>query len=83
MTLEDCDEAELTENLDGPKVALRTADKVEGPWSEDREIYEAEPINGGFVYAGVAYPYLDETGRTLPIAFTNNNHIQVIRVTFE
>ncbi|OTA00718.1 hypothetical protein A9Z42_0009920 [Trichoderma parareesei] len=68
--------------FNGPKVALRTADKVEGPWSEDREIYTAEPIAGGFVYAGVAYPFLDETGRTLTIAFTNNNHIQVIRVTF-
>ena len=63
-------------------MALRTADRVEGPWSEDREIYTAEPINGGFVYAGVAYPFLDETGRTLTIAFTNNNHVQVIRVTF-
>ncbi|KAL5085863.1 hypothetical protein Trisim1_009933 [Trichoderma cf. simile WF8] len=70
-------------HLNGPKVALRTAAKVEGPWSEDREVFEAEPIDGGFVYAGVAYPFLDETGKTLTIAYTNNNHIQVIRVTFE
>ncbi|UKZ57337.1 hypothetical protein TrVGV298_011190 [Trichoderma virens] len=70
-------------HLNGPKVALRTAAKPEGPWSEDREVFTAEPIDGGFVYAGVAYPFLDETGKTLTIAFTNNNHIQVIRVTFE
>jgi hypothetical protein len=69
--------------LDGPKVALRTAPKPEGPWSGDKEVFEADPIPGGFVYAGVAYPYLDETGKTLTIAYTNNNHIQVIRVTFE
>lgn len=75
--------AELTVHPDGPKVALRTAAKLEGPWSEDREVFEAEPIDGGFVYAGVAYPFLDETGKTLTIAYTNNNHIQVIRVTFE
>ncbi|GFP55887.1 hypothetical protein TASIC1_0006005700 [Trichoderma asperellum] len=70
-------------HLNGPKVALRTAPKPEGPWSQDKEVYEATPIDGGFVYAGVAYPYLDETGKTLTIAYTNNNHTQVIKLTFE
>ncbi|KAL7785872.1 hypothetical protein V8C37DRAFT_311453 [Trichoderma ceciliae] len=70
-------------HLDGPKVVLKAAPKPEGPWSEDRQVFAAEPIDGGFVYAGVAYPYLDETGRTLTIAYTNNNHIQVVRVRFE
>ncbi|KAI1630760.1 hypothetical protein F4809DRAFT_647078 [Biscogniauxia mediterranea] len=37
---------------------------------------------GGFVYAGVAHPYLDGSGKTLTISFTNDNHIQVIKVTF-
>jgi hypothetical protein len=64
-------------------VALRTASTPEGPWSQDKEVFEATPIDGGFVYAGVAYPYLDETGKTLTIAYTNNNHVQVIKVTFE
>lgn len=64
-------------------MALRTAPKPEGPWSQDKEVYEATPIDGGFVYAGVAYPHLDETGKTLTIAYTNNNHTQVIKVTFE
>lgn len=68
---------------DGPTVALRAAPAPEGPWSADVDIYTATPIDGGFVYAGVAYPYLDESGRTLTIAFTNNNHIQVICVAFE
>ncbi|KAH6609930.1 conserved secreted [Trichoderma cornu-damae] len=70
-------------HLNGPNVALRTAPRPEGPWSDDQEVFTAEPIEGGFVYAGVAYPYLDETGRTLTVAFTNNNRIQVIRVAFE
>lgn len=64
-------------------MALRTSEKLEGPWSEDREVFSATPIPGGYVYAGVAYPYLDETGKTLTVAYTNNNHIQVARVTFE
>ncbi|UNI21203.1 hypothetical protein JDV02_007213 [Purpureocillium takamizusanense] len=67
----------------GATVTIKTAPKPEGPWSEGKEIFTATPIDGGLVYAGVAYPYLDETGKTLAIAYTNNNHIQVIRVTFE
>ncbi|KOS22104.1 hypothetical protein ESCO_001905 [Escovopsis weberi] len=70
-------------HLNGPSVALRTAPTPGGPWSADREIFTATSIDGGFVYAGVAYPYLDESGRTLTIGYTNNNHIQVIKVTFE
>ncbi|GJC98923.1 hypothetical protein ColKHC_07749 [Colletotrichum higginsianum] len=54
----------------------------EGSWTPDVKIFEAAPIDGGLVYAGVAHPYLDETGRTLVISFTNNNRIQVIKATF-
>lgn len=61
---------------------MRTATKPEGPWSSDIKIYEQEAIDGGHVYAGVAHPYLDESGKTLVISYTNNNHIQVIKVTF-
>lgn len=67
----------------GATVAIKTAPKPEGPWSEGRELFTATPIDGGLVYAGVAYPYLDESGKTLTIAYTNNNHIQVIKATFE
>lgn len=75
----------MADNLlaDGPTVALRTAPSPEGPWSAHKDIFTAEPIDGGFVYAGVAYPHLDPSGKTLTIAFTNNNHIQVIKVEFE
>lgn len=70
-------------HVTGATVAIKTAPKPEGPWSEGRELFTATPIDGGLVYAGVAYPYLDESGKTLTIAYTNNNHIQVIKATFE
>ena len=63
-------------------MSLRTAPAPEGPWTADKEIYTDPPIDGGLVYAGVAYPYLDDSGKTLTIGFTNNNHIHVIRVNF-
>ncbi|OBR06947.1 secreted protein [Colletotrichum higginsianum IMI 349063] len=68
--------------IGGGTVFLRTAPAPEGPWTPDVKIFEAAPIDGGLVYAGVAHPYLDETGRTLVISFTNNNRIQVIKATF-
>ncbi|KAI0173493.1 hypothetical protein GGR52DRAFT_543230 [Hypoxylon sp. FL1284] len=63
-------------------VLLRTATALEGPWTPDVKVYTATPIDDGLVYAGVAHPYLDTTGQTLTISYTNNNHIEVIRVTF-
>jgi hypothetical protein len=63
-------------------VFLKTAPSPEGPWTEGKEIYKDEPIDGGLVYAGIAYPHLDESGETLTIGFTNNNWIRVIKVTF-
>ncbi|KAL0469601.1 hypothetical protein QR685DRAFT_527027 [Neurospora intermedia] len=63
-------------------VYLRTAQSLEGPWTPDVQVYKSEPIDGGLVYAGVQHPYLDPTGRTLVLSFTNNNHIEVIKVTF-
>jgi hypothetical protein len=64
-------------------VYLKTAPSPEGPWTEGKDIYKDEPIDGGLVYAGIAYPHLDESGETLTIGFTNNNWIRVIKVTFE
>ncbi|KAI5456902.1 hypothetical protein BGZ63DRAFT_365760 [Mariannaea sp. PMI_226] len=69
-------------DIGGNTVHLRTAPSPEGPWSADKAIFTATPIDNGLVYAGLAYPHLDETGRTLTIGFTNNNHIQIIKVTF-
>ncbi|GKT52338.1 uncharacterized protein ColSpa_12519 [Colletotrichum spaethianum] len=68
--------------IGGGSVFLRTAPSPEGPWTPDVKIFDAKPINGGLVYAGVAHPYLDESGKTLVISFTNNNRIQVIKATF-
>ncbi|KAF4975767.1 hypothetical protein FZEAL_7483 [Fusarium zealandicum] len=73
---------DLVNRVKGGTVCLRTAPNAEGPWTDNKEIFKAEPIDGGLVYAGIAYPHLDETGKTLTIGFTNNNHIQVIKVTF-
>lgn len=66
----------------GSDVLLRTATSLEGPWTPDVKVYTGTPIDGGLTYAGVAHPYLDASGKTLTISFTNNNHIEVIKVTF-
>ena len=63
-------------------VYLRTATALQGPWTPDVKVYSTKPIDGGLVYAGVAHSYLDTTGRTLVVSFTNNNHVEVIEVTF-
>ncbi|KAH8882158.1 hypothetical protein GQ53DRAFT_847776 [Thozetella sp. PMI_491] len=65
----------------GP-IFLRTVPSPEGPWTADVQVYQARPLNGGLVHAGVAYPYLDTTGQTLVIGFTNNNRIEVVKLTF-
>ena len=68
--------------IDWNKVALRTAASPEGPWSADVIVYEPKLL-GDFAYAGVAHPYLDSTGQTLTISYTNApNVIEVIKVTF-
>jgi hypothetical protein len=63
-------------------VAIRTAPKPEGPWSADVAVYTPTPIDGGFTYAPGVHPYLDASGDTPTISYTNNNHIEVIKVTF-
>ena len=68
--------------VDWNKVALRTAASPEGPWSADVIVYEPKLL-GPHAYAGVAHPYLDSTGQTLTISYTNApNVIEVIKVTF-
>ncbi|EKJ71895.1 hypothetical protein FPSE_07898 [Fusarium pseudograminearum CS3096] len=66
----------------GGTVFLKSAPSPEGPWTEGKEIFKDEPIDGGLVYAGLAYPHLDESGETLTIGFTNNNWIRIIKVSF-
>lgn len=64
------------------RVALRTAGSPEGPWSSDVIVYEPK-LHGPFAYAGVAHPYLDPTGQTLTISYTNApNIIEVVKVSF-
>ncbi len=64
------------------EVLLRTAPSPEGPWTPDVAVYTDTPIDGGLIYAGVAHPYLDESGQTLTVSWTNNNTIQVAKVSF-
>ncbi|KAK1755510.1 hypothetical protein QBC47DRAFT_190394 [Echria macrotheca] len=63
-------------------VFLRAATSLEGPWTPDVEVYTTTPIDNGLVYAGVAHPYLDPSGKTLVMSFTNNNNIEVIKASF-
>ncbi|KAH8705829.1 hypothetical protein BGW36DRAFT_422367 [Talaromyces proteolyticus] len=64
-------------------ISIRTAPTPEGPWAADVKVYTPTPIQGGFTYSPGIHPYLDPTGRSLTINYTNNNHIQVIKATFE
>ena len=63
-------------------VHLRTSQKPEGPWTPDVRVFKDEAIDSGFVYAGVAHPYLDPSGQTLTVSWTNNNHIRVAKIDF-
>jgi hypothetical protein len=63
-------------------IHLRTAQQPEGPWTPDVRVFKDDAIDGGFVYAGVAHPYLDESGATLTVSWTNNNRIRVARIDF-
>ncbi|KAI1280248.1 hypothetical protein F5Y07DRAFT_396402 [Xylaria sp. FL0933] len=71
-------------HLSGTNVVLRTATSIEGPWTPDITVYTATPKTAGdYVYAGVAHPYLDASGQTLTISYTNAAiAIEVIKVTF-
>lgn len=69
--------------IGGGDVYLRTATALEGPWTPDVKVYTATPIEGGLTYAGLAYPFLDESGDTVTLAYTNNNRTEVIKVSFE
>ena len=63
-------------------IHLRTATQPEGPWTPDVLVFRDNAIDNGFVYAGVAHPYLDSTGKTLTVSWTNNNHIRVAKIDF-
>lgn len=64
-------------------MALRTAPSPEGPWTSDIVIFKVKSKKGGYAYSGVAHPYLDPSGETLVISYTNHpNVIEVIKVTF-
>jgi hypothetical protein len=45
-------------------------------------VFTPTPIDGGYTYAPGVHSYLDTSGDTLTISYTNNNHIEVIKVTF-
>ena len=64
-------------------MALRTAPSPEGPWASDVIVYDVKCAEGGLAYAGVVHPYLDPSGETLVISYTNDpNVIEVIKVVF-
>ncbi|KAK0616478.1 hypothetical protein B0T14DRAFT_435101 [Immersiella caudata] len=67
----------------GVTLYMRTAKSLEGPWTPDLEIYTTTPIDDGLVYAGVAHPYLDSSGKSLVVSFTNNNRIEVVKAWFK
>ncbi|KAL3483413.1 hypothetical protein BJX62DRAFT_244908 [Aspergillus germanicus] len=70
-------------HFNGGDVAIRTAPSPEGPWSNDVSLFTPQPYPNGMVYAACTHPYLDESGKSLTISYTNLNHIQVIQTTFQ
>ena len=68
-------------HMGGGAVQIRTAPSPEGPWTADQMVYQ-DSDNGGYIYSGVAYPYLDTSGQTLTVAWTNNNQIRVAKISF-
>jgi hypothetical protein len=75
-------EAMTNHDPGGSTLNLRSAPAPQGPWTDDVKIYTTTPIDKGSVYAGVAYPSLDTSGQTLTVAWTNNNHIEVAKISF-
>jgi hypothetical protein len=62
---------------------MRTAPKPEGPWSGDVVVWNATFRSAGFIYAGVAHPYFDTTGKTLTVSYTNSPNVnEVVKITF-
>ena len=62
------------------QVLLRTADKPEGPWSAD---VVAWTVPKGLIYAGVAHPYVDASGKTLTVSYTKEPNInEVVKLVF-
>lgn len=69
--------------LVGNNVVIRTAPSPEGPWTSDVTVYTVKANSNKFAYAGAAYPFLDTSGKTLVISYTNYpNVIEVIKVEF-
>ncbi|RMZ75339.1 hypothetical protein DV738_g5531, partial [Chaetothyriales sp. CBS 135597] len=74
------------DNFWNSKVQVVAAPSPEGPFTtQPVMLYQAKPMTqGSTTYAAVPHPYLDCTGKTLVITFTNHpNTIQAIRVTFK
>ncbi|KAF2666812.1 hypothetical protein BT63DRAFT_404016 [Microthyrium microscopicum] len=65
-------------------VLIRTAPKPEGPWSADVIAWTPTKFySAGYIYAGVAHPYLDTSGKTLTVSYTNNPNVNdVVKITF-
>ena len=66
-------------------IFARTADKPEGPWSHQTELYRVKGRkDGDFVYCAVANPYYDESGKSMVVTVNNGSMIvQAHRVEFE
>lgn len=66
-------------------IMARTADKPEGPWSEETKLYRVQNREEGqFVYCAVANPYYDESGKSVVVTVNvGSMTVQAHRVVFE
>ena len=58
-------------------LTMRTADKLQGPWSEETVVFKAPKIfEGNLVYAPTHHPHFDDTGKSLVVSYTQDSNIQ-------
>ncbi|MBU2670778.1 sigma-70 family RNA polymerase sigma factor [Actinoplanes bogorensis] len=71
----------------GKTIAVRTAPKLEGPWTRLTKVSDACPAGDGACYAVAPHPEYDETGRTVLVSYTqvagDKMTLHLRRVTFE
>lgn len=69
----------------GNCVYIRTAAKLEGPWTPMKEVYCHAALKAGdMMYAGIAQPHLDPSGKTLVVGYTFNvMATYMVRITFD
>lgn len=65
-------------------ITMRTADKLQGPWSNETTVFQAPVlVDGNMAYAPTHHPHFDDTGKSLIVSYTQDYNIQqAVRIIF-